>query len=348
MPSGNASRVLTICLRLSNLSTRLFLALAPFLFGFFPSLGSAMINGSAVAGSDLAARNVAQIFVALIVTGPSGSEVEISGRCTATFVTEDILLTANHCVLNVEGLKGFLALSPQLSAKMIGYGRAIGGDGKDIGFKIVDARRMNVTESDPTKAADMALVKINRKFTGYGVPLLTRTLAAGEAVRTFGAGDKVIPPGPSGPTDSQNSPATPPVRPPVVTPEQFKYAAAHQSQALLSELGVGSFQQVSLNDSATFADLLNPTQLEAMKKVLDLKVISLLKKKGGGGLCNGDSGGPSFLKLGHDSVLAGVSADTQAGAETCMGVAIVYQPYAFRTWLDEATHELGEHLRWIK
>jgi hypothetical protein len=35
MPPGKTSQALTICLRLSNLSTRLFLALAPLFFGFF-------------------------------------------------------------------------------------------------------------------------------------------------------------------------------------------------------------------------------------------------------------------------------------------------------------------------
>ena len=252
--------------------------------------------------------------MALIVTGPSGSEVEISGRCTATFVTEDILLTANHCVLNVEGLKGFLALSHHLSAKMIGYGRAVGVDGKDINFKIMDARRMNVDESDPTKAADTSLVKIDRKFTGYGEALLARALATGEALTTFGVGDKVVPPAPSTPFDSQSTATIPPV----VTPEQFKIAATHQSQALLSELGVGSFQQVGLSDSRTFVESLNPEQLAMMNKVLDLKVVALLKKKDGGGLCHGDSGAPSFLKLANDSVLAGVTSQTQAGAEAAL------------------------------
>jgi|GEM_PF-6699427 len=289
----------------------------PFLGLILISFGaSAMVGGKAVLPSDPLVFQVAQIATwseshtsSKTFDGDVISEnsKRVVPNCTATFVAEDLLLTAAHCIVKPNSLKPDLGWQAMTAIQFHGVGRLMDGS-REMSFNIVDSRV-------PATGQDMALVKIDRKFSGRGLSLLLREPHADETILSYGFGEK--------------------------TPLNIKigFSVEAASPALIQTLSPKFFTQ-------PVATALSQDSFQSVKQTSGS--ITLLKKSGRGGHCYGDSGGPNFVKTEKGYSIVGVTIQVMPTEDSwaCLDKSAIVNVSALEPWLNQAARELGGSLRW--
>lgn len=279
---------------------------------------SAMVGGKAVSVSDPIVSQVAQIATwteshttAKTFDGDviSESSKRVVPNCTATFVAEDLLLTAAHCIAKPNSLKIDLGWSASAPVQFHGVGR-ISDSGKEVSFSIVDSRV-------PSSGEDLALVKIDSKFQSRGLPLLARKPLLHEQILSYGFGEKQ----PVNISKGISLDVAKPTMLQTLSPQFF-----HQS--LTQTLTQGAFRSLKVDSES---------------------VTLVRKSGQGGHCYGDSGGPNLIpLKEGISVVGVTIQVLPNADAWVCSGESAILNVGPSAKWLNQAAAELGSHLVWVK
>lgn len=279
---------------------------------------SAMVGGKAVLPSDPLVSQVAQIAtwsesrtVSKTFDGDVVSEnsKHVVPNCTATFVAENLLITAAHCIAKPNNLKVDLSWENKGNVEFHGLGRVTEAS-NETNFNIVDSRV-------PSDGQDVALIKIDRKILGRGLPLLSRKPLVNEKILSYGFGQKQ----------------------PLNTLIGFSLEAA-------SPTLIQTFSPKFFTNSLSTA--LSRDTFQSVKPAAE--TMTLLKKTTPGGHCYGDSGGPNLVAGKNGFSIVGVTVQVLPTKDSwvCVDKSAIVNVSPLEPWLNQAARELGGQIRWVK